>query len=186
MVRVKERYLLVNILYPQGSRDATGSQLSELLLYNQPTTDAFTARTLVHALKAEVTNFFGDFGAGSVERTLRVKYLSNATSTCILQCSRDHYRLVWAALTMMNRVPTKRGPGNPCIFRVVRVSGTIKKVEQEAVRRARLLVIAAKDEMSGKTSDTLESLFGGTNSASEIAVVDAQDDSASEAGFGED
>lgn len=112
-----------------------------------------------------------------------VKYLSNATSTFILQCSRDHYRLVWAALTMMNRVPTKRGSGSPCIFRVVRVSGTIKKVEQEAVRRARLLVIAARDEMSGKASDTLNSLFGGTNSTSEVAMVDAQDDSASEAGF---
>lgn len=71
MVRVKERYLLVNIVYPQGSRDASKPLLPDLLLYNQPTTDAFTARTLVHAIKAEVTHFFGDFGAGSVERTLR-------------------------------------------------------------------------------------------------------------------
>ncbi|KAF3767783.1 hypothetical protein M406DRAFT_224415, partial [Cryphonectria parasitica EP155] len=135
MVRVKERYLLINILYPEGARDPSRSNLPDILIYNQPTTDAFTARTFMHAIKAEITTFFGDYGAGAVERTMRIKYLSNATSTCILQCSRDHYRLVWAALTMMDRVPTKRGPGSPCVFQVVRVSGTIKKVEQEAVRR---------------------------------------------------
>lgn len=106
-----------------------------------------------------------------------VKYLSNATSTCIIQCSREHYRLVWAALTMMDRVPTKHGPDKPCIFRVVRVSGTIKKVEQEAVRRARLLVLAAKDEMSGKGSDALSSLFGSKDSANEVSMVDVDDDS---------
>lgn len=113
-----------------------------------------------------------------------VKYLSNATSTCILQCSREHYRLVWAALTMMDRVPTKNGPGKPCIVRVVRVSGTIKKVEQEAVRRARLLILAAKDEMAGKDSDALSSLFGGKDSANDITMVDADDDDiGSEADF---
>lgn len=115
-----------------------------------------------------------------------MKYLSNATSTCILQCSREHYRLVWAALTMLDRVPTKHGFGKPCIFRVVRVSGTIKKVEQEAVRRARLLVLAAKDEMAGKGSDALSSLFGNKDSANEVAMVDAHDDDDSGADFDDD
>lgn len=115
-----------------------------------------------------------------------VKYLSNATSTCILQCSREHYRLVWAALTMMDRVPTKHGPGKPCIVRVVRVSGTIKKVEQEAVRRARLLILAAKDEMPGKGSDALGSLFGSKDSASEVAMVDVDEEFDSRADFDSD
>lgn len=111
---------------------------------------------------------------------MTVKYLSNATSTCIVQCSRDHYRLVWAALTLMDRVPTKNGPGSPCVFRVVRVSGTIKKVEEEAVRRARLLILAAKDEMGGKGSDALNSLFGAKNSINDVSMVDADDASDSE------
>lgn len=115
-----------------------------------------------------------------------VKYLSNATSTCIIQCSREHYRLVWAALTIMDRVPTKHGPGKPCIFRVVRVSGTIKKVEQEAIRRARLLVLAAKDEMAGKGSDALDSLFGSKDSANEVSMVDVDDDSDPGADFDDD
>ena len=32
----------------------------------------------------------------------------------------------------------------PCVFRVVRVSGTIRKVEEEAVKRARAFILRAK------------------------------------------
>ena len=54
--------------------------------------------------------------------------------------------MLWAALTFMNHVPSKDGPGRPCIFRVVRVSGTIRKTEEEAIRQAKRLIIAAKEE----------------------------------------
>ena len=87
-----------------------------------------------------------------------VKYLSNPTSTFIVRVNREHFRLVWAALTFMDRVPGH--DGKPCIFRVVHVSGTIRKVEEEAIRRARALILAAKDEMVGKGSGALEALFG--------------------------
>lgn len=80
----------------------------------------------------------------------------------------------------MDRVPTKNGPGSPCVFRVVRVSGTIKKVEEEAIRRARLLVLAAKDEMAGKGSDALDSLFGAKSSINDVSMVDVDVDDASD------
>lgn len=86
----------------------------------------------------------------------------------------------------MDHVPTKDGPGNPCIFQVVRVSGTIKQVEHEAVRRARLLVLAAKDEMAGKGSDALNALFGNENSTDDVTMVDADDGSVSEGDFDDD
>jgi len=82
-----------------------------------------------------------------------VKYLSHATSTFILKIHRAHYRLVWAALTLMDRVPVKNG--EPCTFRVVRVSGTIRKVEEEAVRRARQLILAAKDAAAAQHKPTI-------------------------------
>lgn len=44
---------------------------------------------------------------------------------------------------MMDRVPAK--DGRPCIFRVVRVSGTIRKAEEEAIRQAKQLILAAKE-----------------------------------------
>ncbi|KAJ4389837.1 RNA-binding protein pop5 [Gnomoniopsis smithogilvyi] len=187
MVRIKERYLLVNIIYPEASRDQSKNSISDILVYNQPTVDTFNGRTFTRAIKNEITNLFGDYGAGAVERTLRVKYQSNATSTCIIQCSREHYRLVWAALTMINRVPTKDGPGKPCIFQVKRVSGTIKQVEQEAVRRARLLILAARDEMAGKESDALGALFGTKDSTTnDVTMVDGDNGSDSEADFEDD
>lgn len=77
---------------------------------------------------------------------------------------------------MMTCVPTKYGSGDACVFRVVRVSGTIKKVEEEAIRRAKQLILTAKDEMAGKESDALQSLFGGKNTANEVTMVDVDDD----------
>ncbi|KAK7749041.1 RNA-binding protein pop5 [Cytospora paraplurivora] len=155
MVRVKERYLLVNIIYPEAAKDQSKSNLPDILLYNQPTTNNCNGRTLHQAIKAEVADLFGDYGAGTVERSLR-------------------------ALTMMDHVPTKYGSGDPCVFRVVRVSGTIKKVEEEAIRRAKQLILAAKDEMAGKESNTLNSLFGTKSSVNEVTMVDVDDDPDSE------
>jgi ribonuclease P/MRP protein subunit POP5 len=84
-----------------------------------------------------------------------VKYVSSATSTTIIRVSRAHYRLVWAALTFTTKLPN---PVNePCIIQVVRVSGTIKKAEEEAIRRARLSIVRARRAAEGKVgiADTL-------------------------------
>lgn len=50
----------------------------------------------------------------------------------------------------MDRVPVK--DGRPCIFRVVRVSGTIRKAEEEAIRQAKRLILAAKEDTDSKSS----------------------------------
>lgn len=105
-----------------------------------------------------------------------MKYLSNATSTFILRASRAHHRLVWAALTLMDKVPCVSG--RPCVFRVVRVSGTMRKVEDEVILRSRAMMQAAKDEMAGKSSDTLHALFGGQAQDRDAAMVDALDEGA--------
>lgn len=81
---------------------------------------------------------------------------------------------------MMDKVPTKYGSGDACVFRVVRVSGTIKKVEEEAIRQAKQLILTAKDEMAGKDSDALSSVFGARSSANEVMMVDADDNPDSE------
>jgi ribonuclease P/MRP protein subunit POP5 len=47
-----------------------------------------------------------------------------------VRVSRDHYRLVWAALTFIRELG-----GRECIVTVRRVSGTIKKAEEEIIRR---------------------------------------------------
>jgi ribonuclease P/MRP protein subunit POP5 len=184
MVRFKERYLLVNILHPEGdastAKKATDKAVSDILIYNRPTTDHVTPQSLLRAIRAQVAALFGDYGSGAVDRSLQVKYLSLATSTFILRISRTHYRLVWAALTVMNELPAKNG--KPCTFRVVRVSGTIRKIEEDAVRRAKQIMLAAEEEMAGKkpASDALGALFGSSGRASgEFDLMDV-DSGASE------
>lgn len=79
--------------------------------------------------------------------------MSNATSTFILRVSRAHFKIVWAALTIMNVVPVK--DGKRCIFRVIRVSGTIRKAEEEAIRRAQEMIRKAKRQEGCKDVSSL-------------------------------
>ncbi|KAK0722086.1 Rpp14/Pop5 family-domain-containing protein [Lasiosphaeria miniovina] len=181
MVRLKDRYLLVNIIYsdvPAGQQSKGAGAVPDLLVYNQPTTGELRPQLLLKSIRAEVAALFGDCGAGAIDRSLQVKYLSTATSTFILRISRSHYRLVWAALSFMHHVPVRNG--RPCIFRVVRVSGTIRKVEEEAVRRAKLLILAAKREMAGKSSGALDALLRGKDDARNLTMVVDPDDDDSE------
>lgn len=50
-----------------------------------------------------------------------------------------------------------------CVFRVVRISGTMKKAEAEAVRRARDMILRVRKEEqgSGDGSNVLERILGG-------------------------
>jgi len=157
MVRIKERYLLVNILYPTELGSKRG--VPDLVLLNAPTTDQLTPGALIRALRAEVAINFGDYGSGAIEGGgLSIKYLSPATSTFILKINRPYYRLVWTALTMMNAIPVR--DGKACIFRVIHVSGTIRRAEEEAIRRARALCIAVQEGHDRKLEDPLGNIFG--------------------------
>ncbi|KAJ6780823.1 hypothetical protein PWT90_00510 [Aphanocladium album] len=143
MVRIKERYLLVNIIYPPDPSAKQKSGVPSFVVQHQPTVENLTPQLLLKAIRNEIGQLFGDHGLGALGGSLSVKYLSLATSTIILRCHREHYRMLWAALTLMDHVPVK--DGRPCVFRVVRVSGTIRKAEEEAIRQARALVLAAKE-----------------------------------------
>lgn len=65
MVRIKERYLLVKILYPNelGSRP----DLPDVVVINQPTTDQLNQAALLRGIRTEVANLFGDYGSGAME-----------------------------------------------------------------------------------------------------------------------
>lgn len=65
MVRIKERYLLVNILYP--SAIGTKPDVPDVVVINQPTTDKLTAQALLRGIRDEVSSLFGDYGAGAME-----------------------------------------------------------------------------------------------------------------------
>jgi ribonuclease P/MRP protein subunit POP5 len=73
MVRIKNRYLLVDILYPGLDNATTNSKLPDVVLFNQPTTGGLTAQALLRGLKAEVANIFGDYGSGAIADSLASK-----------------------------------------------------------------------------------------------------------------
>ncbi|KAL4943754.1 Rpp14/Pop5 family-domain-containing protein [Aspergillus oleicola] len=187
MVRVKHRYLLLEILYPDPSsapsstsknKNSNNGQQSQLRIH-APTSDALTPSLLAKMVRDEVADLFGDWGVGRLGGVgaggVSVKYLSPATSTAIIRCPRASYRLVWSALTYMTRVPeisegrTKRvdlaSLSRPCVFRVVRVSGTIRKAEEEAVRRARREIVRLR---GAEEVGVLGGLVGGLERAAEV------------------
>lgn len=134
MVRIKNRYILFNILYPVAP---TGARLSEPttvpspLEFLRPTSTDITKSSLAAIVRDNIAQQFGDYGAGATG-SLVVKHFSPETSTGIIRVSREHYRIVWAALTLIRELK-----GQEVVVRVVRVSGTIKKAEKEAIRRAK-------------------------------------------------
>jgi ribonuclease P/MRP protein subunit POP5 len=79
----------------------------------------------------------------------------------------------------MTRVPVKNG--RKCVFQVVRVSGTIRKAEEEAIRRARDMISKARRAMEGQSDWTLQSIFGkdeshaGKETTNDILMVDRSD-----------
>ncbi|CAM1511211.1 Fc.00g087240.m01.CDS01 [Cosmosporella sp. VM-42] len=66
MVRIKERYLLVNIVYPPDPSRATKSGLPDLVAHHQPTVEKLTPQALLKGIKAEVASLYGDYGSGAL------------------------------------------------------------------------------------------------------------------------
>ena len=71
MVRIKNRYLLVNILYPELENSTSRGKVPDVVVFNQPTTDALNISLLQTAIKKEVQHLFGDYGGGAIKNTLR-------------------------------------------------------------------------------------------------------------------
>ncbi|KAF1942990.1 hypothetical protein EJ02DRAFT_453712 [Clathrospora elynae] len=141
MVRVKNRYLVVNFLYPEPAPKSK-TQLPDLIQIHSPSPDAFSAGKLVRMIRDGVEELYGDYGSGMIASSLKVNYCSPSTSTAIIRCPRDHYEMVWAALTYITRLP--KPLDIPVVMRVVRVSGTIKKAEEEVIRRSQQIIKRAR------------------------------------------
>jgi ribonuclease P/MRP protein subunit POP5 len=156
MVRVKFRYLVVNFLYPEPAAKSKTS-LPDIVQIHSPTPDAFHLGQLIKMIREEVAELYGDYGMGMVSPGLKgtynyyilnyanistVVYWSPSTSTAIVRCPRDHYEMVWSALTYVSRLP--KPVDIPVVIRVLRVTATIKKAEEEVIRRSQLIIKRAK------------------------------------------
>jgi ribonuclease P/MRP protein subunit POP5 len=67
--------------------------------------------------------------------------------------------MIWGALCLTDTLPKPQM--TRCVFMVVHVAGTIKKAEEEAIRRARVLARRARIEGVGSAEDVLDEVMGG-------------------------
>jgi ribonuclease P/MRP protein subunit POP5 len=139
----------------------------DFLKFHAPSPTKFDERNLVYLIRNAVTELFGDYGIGKITGSLKgqlwifchrrrliqiaVIYLSTATSSAIVRVSRDHVRLVWAALSFITKLP--KPFEIPCVIHVVRNSGTIRLAEDEAINRAREFVRRARSVNTGPGLD---------------------------------
>ncbi|CUS20799.1 LAQU0S01e14906g1_1 [Lachancea quebecensis] len=144
MVRLKSRYVLFEVLYPEAEAFESENNVDVLskrdilLRHHQVTPARVTVKTILQELRRVIQFNFGDYGSGKVNSLLQIKYFSNRTSTGIIRCSREEYEIVVIALTLMNKIDEIEG----VLLNPIKVSGTIKRIEQYAIRRsARLLNI---------------------------------------------
>jgi ribonuclease P/MRP protein subunit POP5 len=77
MVRLKNRYLLISIVYPSGPPEGVKSastadkgKVNDILNFHAPSPDALHAGALAKAVREEVGRLFGDYGAGAIASSL--------------------------------------------------------------------------------------------------------------------
>lgn len=66
MVRLKNRYLLLDILYPDPSTWPSQNPTSTQLAIHSPTSDALTPGLLAKMIREEVGEMYGDWGVGKL------------------------------------------------------------------------------------------------------------------------
>merc|ERR1712000_485634 len=87
MVRIKERYLLVNIIYPPDTSKTVNPRLPTRVALHRPTTEDLTFKTLQKALKKEIALLFGDYGAGALG--------TSESSICLWPHRLSSYNALW-------------------------------------------------------------------------------------------
>eukprot|EP00038_Savillea_parva_P031920 m.91886 g.91886 ORF g.91886 m.91886 type:complete len:150 (-) comp9932_c0_seq1:1900-2349(-) len=120
MVRLKHRYLLTEIIFADDKIDAS-----------------IKSGDILRAVKAGVQTAHGDYGTACVVPSLQLKYFNRHTRVMLLRVSRDHYEMLWSALTLVT-VFDKR----ECLMRVLHVAGTIRSCQRHLLRHQQLALKA--------------------------------------------
>lgn len=109
MVKFKSRYLLIELHYENESNN---------------TVKLFDANQLYNTIIKQVKLYFGDVGSGKIKRNFQVKYSNNFTNLLIMRISRDYLDILFTVLCLTTSIDN-----NNLRFKIIKVSGTIKKVE---------------------------------------------------------
>ena len=112
MVRIKHRYLLVNILYPENPQEPINpfqnyGRLPDVVQFHQPTGDGLTSQSLLRAVREQITVLYGDYGAGvtasglsGMIRLYTITRPPDCSSTSILELPITSVRIQWFLLVI--------------------------------------------------------------------------------------
>ncbi|CAD6565745.1 MAG: hypothetical protein TREMPRED_001719 [Tremellales sp. Tagirdzhanova-0007] len=130
---------------------------------------------IFRVIRSVIQEVFGDEGWARVASSFKIIYHSPATTLTIVRVSRQHYRLVWAGITLLTSIN-----GLAVLPRVVAVSGTIKKLQNRAVGYHRLvtgqMVMAAVERAGISVSATGEHQELERKWAKEVAEIESLED----------
>lgn len=143
MVRVKRRYVTI-LIHPDDPK---------------VTILPFTDYDFLNCVKEAVSGMHGDFGLGSIMKSLRVKKFSPDTRIVVLACQRGPHELLTSTLPFIRKVKT-----TPCSLQQIYLSGTIrsslrfliKKYNQEVTDFNRTL----ETIRTGKMKETPQTKIG--------------------------
>ncbi|CAG8598760.1 3096_t:CDS:2 [Diversispora eburnea] len=147
MVRLKNRWLLFEIIYEDTIQNRKYEEL--------------TSRDINSAIKDSVQQNFGDYGSGCIAASLSVKYFSPYTNIGIIRVSREHYNLVWSALTFITQIQSRF-----CLFRVLHL-GAIEYNQDQ------LLHLKKQIEFHGGKVDESIDIIKIEESNNEIKAIEA-------------
>jgi ribonuclease P/MRP protein subunit POP5 len=150
MVRLKTRYILFQLRYPEQGNIVETGLANEI---PSESSNTLTNKILASTLRLSMSKNFGDRALSDTLTSFVIKYFSNKTSTGIL---RVHYDAVETILAAMFFVQTLEGRN--VIWESVGISGSISKCERRAILRNKRMIRKLKNE--GKIKDeNIESLI---------------------------
>ncbi|KAI8352639.1 hypothetical protein B0O80DRAFT_453557 [Mortierella sp. GBAus27b] len=188
MVRFKNRYLLFEIVYadtPLGWTSIPATTIQEAETSDQsggPQRNPFgdtgrkncrlpplSSKDLLYAIKESITENFGDYGAGTTQRPLSLKYFSPYTSIGILRISREETHTAWGALTLIRELK-----GKPCIIKILHTSGTIRNCQLMTIKydRDRIMFLRSQAQLLNDTQALKSLTFAIEESTDEINSLD--------------
>jgi len=160
MVRLKQRYILFEILYPPSDAEKlsySSSPRDVLLSLHKSSPSSINQKTLTKWIRKVIQDHYGDVGGGTAGMLLQVKYFSNKTSTGIIRCGRLSSNLVVGSLALIDHLA-----GEDVIVRVTHVSGTIKKCEQYSIQSSRKLMA-----WMNRGTESIDNLISGFSTISD-------------------
>ena len=87
MVRVKNRYLVANILYPATtSAVKDGTSAPSIMHFHAPTPDSLHTGQLIRLIRDGIENLFGDYGMGMTNRTLKGGFVLSSQQFWLMLC----------------------------------------------------------------------------------------------------